>query len=47
MLVLLVIIGFVLIDCSMPKVAERHEGYTEAKLWAYYLYTPSDYRHHA
>ena len=32
MLILLVIIGFVLIDCSMQKVAERHEGYTEANL---------------
>lgn len=30
MLILLVIIGFVLIDCSMQKVAERHEGYTQA-----------------
>ena len=44
-LILLVIIGFVLIDCSMQKVAERHEGYTEANLWAYYLYTDSDIRH--
>ncbi len=39
-----VIIVFLLIDCSMQKVAERDEGYTQSNLWAYYLYTDSDIR---
>lgn len=32
-----IIIIFLLIDCSMQKVAERDEGYTQSNLWAYYL----------
>ncbi|MEE3662114.1 hypothetical protein V2I52_09230 [Brenneria sp. g21c3] len=38
------IIGFMLIDCSMQKVAERHEGYIHSNLWAYYLYTDREIR---
>lgn len=43
-IIMLVIIGFLLIDCSMQKIAERQEGYTRANLWAYFLYTDSDIR---
>ncbi|MBD8183744.1 hypothetical protein IFU25_18920 [Pantoea agglomerans] len=39
-----IIIIFLLIDCSMQKVAERDEGYTQSNLWAYYLYTDRDIR---
>ncbi|MCU5772176.1 hypothetical protein N5923_00780 [Erwiniaceae bacterium BAC15a-03b] len=41
---LVIIIGFLLIDCSMQKVAERHEGYTQSNIWAYYFYTDSEIR---
>ena len=39
-----IIIVFLMFDCSMQKVAERVEGYTQSNLWAYYLYTDSDIR---
>lgn len=42
--ILVIITGFILIDCSMQKVAERHEGYTRSNLWAYYLYTDREIR---
>jgi len=39
-----IIIVFLLIDCSMQKVAEQDAGYTQSNLLAYYIYTDRDIR---
>ena len=41
---LIFLITFIIIDCSMQKVAERKEGYTTSNRWAYYLYTDKEIR---
>lgn len=44
LLFLVIVAIFILIDCSMQKVAESREGYTQSNLWAYYLHTDKDIR---
>ena len=36
--------AFLLIDCSMQRIADQREGYSQKNIWAYYLYTDSDIR---
>lgn len=44
LLFLVIVAVFILIDCSMQKIAENREGYTQSNLWAYYLHTDKDIR---
>lgn len=39
---IILVIAFLLFDCSMQKKAETHEGFTEDSFWSYHFYTDQE-----